>query len=65
MTKLTQQQFDSYIATIDHVIETYPNEKVQQHFEMSIDMCDAVDWDDEDECGFIFDSYQLLNKETV
>ena len=65
MSKLTKQQYDSYVSTINHVIEAYPNEKVKTQFEMSIDMCYDVDWDDEDECGFIFDSYQLLSNESA
>ena len=44
-----------YKSTIDYVLKKYPNEKMNRIFEMSIDMCDDVDWDNEEECGEIFD----------
>ena len=57
---ITNEQRNAYIATMKYVLDTYANEKVQTQFEMSIDMCDAVDWDDEDDCGCIFNAYQFV-----
>ena len=53
--KLNKTQRMMYRNTIDYVLKKYPNEKVNRIFEMSIDMCDYVDWDNEEECGEIFD----------
>ena len=57
---ITNEQRNAYINTMKYVLDTYPNEKVQTQFEMSIDMCDDVDWDDEDDCGCIFNAYQFV-----
>ena len=43
--ELNETQITMYKSTIDYVLKKYPNEKVNRIFEMSIDMCDYVDWD--------------------
>ena len=53
MTELEQQ---TYVSTVFNVLEVYPYERMNRKFEMSIDMCDSIDWSHEDECGNIFDS---------
>ena len=53
--ELNETQIMMYKRNIDYVIKKYPNEKMNRIFEMSIDMCDDVDWDNEEECGEIFD----------
>ena len=54
--ELNETQIMMYKSTIDYVLKKYPNEKVNRIFEMSIDMCDYVDWDNEEECREIFDN---------
>jgi len=61
--KLTNEQAETYLSTIDWVIQQYPLEKTRTIFEMSIDMCDWVCWENEDECGLLFD--QFIDRRTV
>ena len=53
MTELEQQ---TYVSTVFNVLEVYPYERMNRKFEMTIDMCDSIDWSHKDECGNIFDS---------
>jgi hypothetical protein len=55
--KLTTEQTESYLETLKYVLGKYPYEKLNRIFEMSIDMCDQVCWDNEDEVGLLFDEF--------
>jgi len=57
---MKKDQQELYISTADWVLHHNPKEKLNRCFEMSIDMCEWVDWDQEKECGAIWD---LLLKE--
>ena len=53
--EMTEEQGMFYRGTLHWILDEYPFEKLNRKFEMSIDMCDLVDWDNEEECGVIFD----------
>ena len=52
---MNSQQKREYISTLKNVYDLFP-ENLNRVFEMSIDMCDCVDWRDEEECGEIWDA---------
>jgi len=52
---MNSQQKKEYISTLKYVYDLFP-EDLNRVFEMSIDMCDCVDWRDEEECGEIWDA---------
>ena len=52
---MNQKQKQFYISTADWVLYHHPREKLNRCFEMSIDLCEQVDWDQEEECGDIWD----------
>ena len=56
--KLTTEQSEIYLGTLEYVLGMCPYEKIHTIFGMSIDMCDQVCWDDEDECGLLFDQLE-------
>tara|TARA_A200000113_G_C8753897_1_gene318783 strand:- start:407 stop:577 length:171 start_codon:yes stop_codon:yes gene_type:complete len=52
---MNKHQIEMYKETLQYVLSKYPNQNLNRIFEMSVDMCDFVDWDNEEECGVIFD----------
>ena len=60
--KLTNEQVETYLSTIDWIIQQYPLASTRTVFEMSIDMCDLVCWENEDECGLFFDLFTASKK---
>ena len=52
---MNSQQKREYISTLKYVYDLFP-ENLNRVFEMSIDMCDCVDWRNEEECGEIWDA---------
>ena len=52
---MNSQQKKEYISTLKYVYDLFP-ENLNRVFEMSIDMCDCVDWRNEEECGEIWDA---------
>jgi hypothetical protein len=55
--EMTEEQEISYRSIISHVLKEYPDEPINRKFEMTIDMCDLVDWEHEMECDSIFTEY--------
>ena len=52
---MNSQQKREYISTLKYVYDLFP-EDLNRVFEMSIDMCDCVDWRNEEECAGIWDA---------
>ena len=52
---MNKHQKRQYANTADWVLYTNPREQLNRCFEMSIDMCEQIDWDQEEECGVIWD----------
>mgnify|MGYP003124359422 CR=1 FL=1 len=59
---MNKHQIEMYKGTLQYVLSRYPNQKLNRIFEMSVDMCDFVDWDNEEECGVIFDKDSAIIK---
>ena len=52
---MNSQQKREYISTLKYVYDLFP-ENLNRVVEMSIDMCDCVDWRDEQECIEIWEA---------
>ena len=65
MPKLTENQKSSYRASVIETLLDNKGKKLDEIFKITIDKCNAVSWEDEEECSSIYDEILENSKEGV
>tara|TARA_Y100001970_G_scaffold294164_1_gene447825 strand:- start:10436 stop:10678 length:243 start_codon:yes stop_codon:yes gene_type:complete len=65
MPKLSKTQKSSYRSSVINALNEFKGEKLNKIFEISIEKCEEVNWDNEEECGEIYDEILECSKEGI